>query len=60
MHMDIIKKDMKMAEIVHILTEHSINMPFGWEIVLNMLLSECDHLEVHDFGQNAYFTQVME
>jgi hypothetical protein len=36
-----------------------INTPFGWDIVFGILLNDCkDHLEVHGFGNNAYFTQI--
>lgn len=56
--MDIIKQDTPIREAQEILNAHRIETPRFWEIVLGMLLSECDHLEVHGFGRHAYFVKV--
>lgn len=56
--MDVIKKDTSIKEARFILEAHGCPLGFGWEIVLGNLLKECDYLEVHDFGKNAYFHKV--
>lgn len=38
-----------------VLTDHSVNMPHGWEIAMGMLLEGYDYLEVCGFGHNAEF-----
>lgn len=58
--MDIIRQDTPIREAAEILDAHGIAMPMFWEIALGMLLSECDHLEVHGFGLHAYFVKVQE
>lgn len=58
--MDIIWQDTPIKEARAILDNHRIAMPMFWEIALGMLLSECDHLEVHGFGTRAYFVKVQE
>ena len=52
---DIITRTTKVEEAERVLRLHDIGTPNGWEIVIGMLLNECDHLEVHDYGKNAYF-----
>ena len=58
--MHIITKNTKIKEAEEILDIHGIKKPKGWEIAMGMLLSECDHLEVHGFGTKAYFTKVTQ
>lgn len=58
--MDIINKQMKVLEIEEILDFHNIAHPSGYEIILGMLLSDCDYLEVHGFDSDAYFEKVKE
>ena len=58
--MDIIYKTTPIKVAEEILDFHGINHPNGWEIVIGMLLSECDHLEVHGVGSKAYFIKVKE
>ncbi len=58
--MDIITKQMTVLEIEKILDFHRIAHPSGYEIILEMLLSDCDYLKIHDFGSNAYFEKVKE
>jgi len=54
----IIGKHEKVGKVKEILELHNISTPFGWEIVFGMLLSECeDYIEVHGYGDSAYFTQ---
>ena len=55
---DIIKKDTSIKDAEEILRFHGCSLGFGWEIVMGMLLDECDYLEVHDFGRNAYFSKI--
>lgn len=56
--MDIIRKDTPIREAEEILRARGIGTPKFGEIALGMLLSECDYLEVHGFGRNAYFVKV--
>lgn len=58
--MGIINKQMKVLEIEEILDFHNIAHPSGYEIILGMLLSDCDYLEVYGFGSDAYFEKVKE
>ncbi len=59
MPMTIINKNEIVGKVKEILNDiHRISTPYGWEIVFGMLLNECeDHIEVHGYGSNAYFTQ---
>ena len=54
---EIYKTD-KIGDTEEKLREHCIPLNMGWEIVLGMLLSQCDHLELHGYGSGAYFTFV--
>lgn len=56
----IIKKNDTIGKAKEVLNDiHGVSTPFGWEIPFGMLLDGCkDHLEVHGFGENAYFTQI--
>lgn len=57
---DIIKKDTPIKEGLEILNNHGISTNVhGWEIVLGMLLNDCDYIEVHDYGHNAYFSKIV-
>lgn len=51
----IIRKSDSMGHARKVLTEHSVNMPHGWEIAMGMLLEGYDYLEVCGFGHNAEF-----
>jgi hypothetical protein len=55
----IISKNEKIGKVKEILNDiHNIKTPYGWEIVFGMLLNECeDCIEVHGYGDSAYFTQ---
>jgi len=54
----IINKNEKVGKVKEILDFHNIRTPWGWEIVFGMLLDECeDHIEVHGYGDGAYFTK---
>lgn len=60
--MDIITKSMKVGEIKKILRLHGIDMPYMWELALNMVFTtlETDKLEVIGFGSNAKFKAIDE
>lgn len=58
--MDIIKKNTQMEEARRILEDHGVTLSFGRQIVLGMILQECDYIEVHDFGESAYFEKMFE
>ena len=55
---NIIKKDTSLKEAEEILSLHGCPLGHGWALIIGMLLYDCDYLEVHDFGNNAYFTKV--
>jgi hypothetical protein len=57
--MTLINKNENIGKVKEILNDiHGIRTSFGWEIVFGMLLSECEtHIEVHEYGHRAYFTQ---
>lgn len=52
---NIIRKSDSIEHARKVLTDHSVNMPHGWEITMGMLLEGYDHLEVCGFGHNAEF-----
>lgn len=59
--MDIITKNTSIKEVIEILNNHGISTKlYGWEIIIGMLLYDCDYIEVHDYGHNAYFTKKTE
>lgn len=58
--MDTIKKDTQMREAECILKDHGVSLSFGWQVVLGMILQECDYIEVHGFGESAYFEKMFE
>lgn len=54
--MDIITKNTSIKESIEILNNHGISTKlYGWEIIIGMLLYDCDYIEVHGYGHNAYF-----
>lgn len=59
--MDIINKDTRVKEVKGILEAHGISTKVhGWEIIICMMLHDCDYIEVHEFGSNAYFLKMKE
>jgi len=56
----VINKNDTIGKVKEILNNiHGVNTPSGWEIPFGMLMKGCkDHLEVHGFGDKAYFTQI--
>lgn len=58
--MTIVNKNEKIGKVKEILNDiHGISTPFGWEIVFGQLLNGCkSHIEVHGYGDSAYFTQI--
>lgn len=58
--MDTITRNMKMGEIEEILLKHNIKLGFMWEFIISCLLSKCDYLEVHGYGEHAYFEKITE
>lgn len=58
--MDTITRNMKMGEIEEILLSHDIRLGFMWEFIISCLLLECDYLEVHGYGEYAYFEKITE
>lgn len=60
MDRDIITKDMKIGEIAEKLDDYCIPHPRGGEIVMAMLLNECDYIRIKGYGRTAVFEQVIE
>ena len=59
--MDIITKNTSIKKCIKILDNHGISTKIhGWEMIIGMLLYDCDYIEVHDYGHNAYFTKKTE
>ncbi len=57
---DVIKKDTSIAEAQNILSLHGCSLAPGWELVIGMMLQECDYIEVHGFGSKAYFSKILK
>ena len=54
----IIRKTDNICDVKNILDCHGISLGYGWELIIAMLLNDCEYAEVHDFGSNAYFNKV--
>ena len=37
-----------------------MSLGHGWELIIAMLLSDCEYAEVHGFGSNAYFNKIFK
>ena len=55
---NIIRKTDNIRDVKNILNCHGISLGYGWELIIAMLLNDCEYAEVHDFGSNAYFNKV--
>lgn len=55
---NIIKKDTPIKDAEYILRLHGCSLGFWWELVMGMLLEDCDYIEVHEFGRNSYFAKI--
>lgn len=59
--LDIIRKTDKIGDVKRILQEyHGMSLGHGWELIIAMLLSDCEYAEVHGFGSNAYFNKIFK
>lgn len=58
--LDIIRKTDKIGDVKEILDYHGMSLGHGWELIIAMLLSDCEYAEVHGFGSNAYFNKVFK
>lgn len=57
---DTITKEMTVSEIKELLHDNCIATPYGWEIVLGMLLEQCDYIKIAGFGASAKFELITE
>ena len=59
--MDVIRKTDTIRDIIKdILDCHGMSLGHDWELIIAMLLSDCEYAEVHGFGSNAYFNKVFK
>ena len=58
--LDIIRKTDKIGDVKEILDYHGMSLGHGWELIIAMLLSDCEYAEVHGFGSNAYFNKIFK
>lgn len=58
--MDVIRKTDTIRDVKDILDYHSMSLGHGWELIITMLLSDCEYAEVHGFGSNAYFNKIFK
>ena len=58
--LDIIRKTDKIGNVKEILDYHGMSLGHGWELIIAMLLSDCEYAEVHGFGSNAYFNKIFK
>ena len=58
--LDIIRKTDKIGDVKEILDYHGMYLGHGWELIIAMLLSDCEYAEVHGFGSNAYFNKIFK
>lgn len=57
---DTITKTTTMSEAKEILHDNCISTPYGWEIVLGMLLEQCDYIKITGLGASAKFELITE
>ena len=55
--MDVIKRDTSIKEAEAMLKAHRCPHRHGWEIAIGLMLQQCDYLELHDYGDDAYFVK---
>lgn len=56
---DIIRKSDTTEQAREILEDkHGFPLKWGWEMMLGMLLQECDYIEVHEYGSKCYLAKV--
>ena len=48
------------GNVKEILDYHGMSLGHGWELIIAMLLSDCEYAEVHGFGSNAYFNKIFK
>ena len=58
--MDIMHKTDTIRDIKDILDCHGMLLDHGWELIIAMLLSDCEYAEVYGFSSNAYFNKVFK
>lgn len=58
--MDVIRKTDTIRDVKDILDYHGMSLGHGWELIIAMLLSDCEYAEVHGFGNNAYFNKIFK
>lgn len=56
--MDIIRKTDNVLEIEKILQAHGLSLGHGWALIMAMMLSDCEYVELHGFGSKAYFNKI--
>ena len=54
----IIRKTDKISETEEILKNHGLSLGHGWALIMGMMLSDCEYVELHGFGSNAYFNKI--
>ena len=57
---DIIRKTDKISDVENLLQAHGVSLGHGWALIIGMMLTDCNHLEIHGFGNNAYFNKIRE
>jgi len=55
-----ITKQTSMKDAAEILKMNGIGTPYGWEIVIGMLLEDCDYIEVQGYSHGANFVLVKD
>ena len=58
--MDVIRKTDTIRDIKDILDCHGMSLGYGWELIITMLLIDCEYAEIYGFGTNAYFNKVFK
>lgn len=56
----IIRKTDKIGDVKETLDYHGMSLGHGWELIIAMLLSDCEYAEVHGFGSKAYFNKIFK
>lgn len=54
----LISKNSKMSETKTFLNDNGIPLSHGWQLILGMLLQDCDYIKLEGYGRNANLVKI--
>lgn len=58
--MDIIRKTDNIRDVEQTLQAHGLSLGHGWALIMAMMLSDCEYVELHEYGSKAYFNKIFK